>query len=139
MHKKIVLYFDPRDESCGEIKEFLEKQGIDLRLHDISTNPLNARHLSGLLRNLDIKHFLSPASQNGKKKQVEEAMGNRGDMIALMADDNSIVQWPILVAGRLMSVGSNRQAIIDMLQLSSNGSDPDDDPEPPIKRRRLKK
>ncbi len=137
MNKKVVFYFDPKDGSCSEIKEFLEAHSVNLRLHDISANPLSSSHIAGLLRNFNINHFLSPASKNGKKLKLEKVMTNRGDVIELMAEDNSLVQWPIIVAGRLMSIGPNRQAIIDMLQLNSNGSGPNDD-EPPIKRRRLK-
>ena len=39
-----------------------------------------------------------------------------------MAEDNDLIRKPIIVAGRLMTVGCNIDKIREMLQIKSNGA-----------------
>ena len=138
MRKKVILYFDPRDASCGEIKDYLQGQSLELRLHDISTDPLSSSHIASLLRHFDLRHFLNAEQNTYKKHNFDNNLPQREEVFELIAEDNNLMQWPIITAGRLMSVRPNRKAVKDMLEMNPNGSEPGENRERPIKRRSLK-
>ena len=124
MQKRIDIYTYPSESGCNDIKEFLETQDFDLRIHDLSKQPLTYDEISRVIRHIDIKHFINVASKSYKKHQLDKELPNRKQILAFMAEDNELIRKPIIIAGRLMTVGCNRQKIMEMLQIKSNGSDP---------------
>jgi regulatory protein spx len=125
MLKKVDLYLDPKDPHCQDIRSFLEEQEIDLHIHNIIKDPLSKGQLSGIIRHLDLKHFLNTESKIFKKNRLDKEIPARDEVLELLAEDNDLLRKPIIIAGRLMTVGCNRQKIIEMLQIKSNGSDPE--------------
>jgi len=124
MLKRVKLYTDPGDPLCSEAKTFLEEQEVLLQIHDIKQDPLSSMQISKLIRHFDLRHFLNEASHSYKKNKLDKLLPNREEVIELMAKDNELLRKPIIVAGRLMTVGCNRDKIIEMLQLKDNGDRP---------------
>ena len=141
MFKKVVMYTKPKSSQCDEIKDYLIKQDIKLQVRDINADPLGRPEISRLLRNFDLKHFLDTDSKTYKKNKIDRSMLVRDEIINIMADDNDLLRVPIIVSGRLMTIGCNRDKITEMLQIRKNGpnSDKDDRSRPPRINRRTKK
>jgi arsenate reductase-like glutaredoxin family protein len=124
MLKRVDIYSYTDDPGFEEIKRFLDNYDYDIRVRDLHNRPLNADEIAVLIRHFDTKHFISTASKAYKKFHLERETPKRKELIAMMAEDNELLRQPIIVAGRLMTVGCNRQKIMEMLQIKSNGSDP---------------
>ena len=124
MRKRVDLYMMPDNSDCTDAKEFLEQQDLYLNVRDISSKPLNEAELSKLIRYFNMKHFLDTSSKAYTANKLDKFMPSRGEVIALMADDNDLLRKPIIVAGRLMVVGANRRKLMEMLQIKSNGDNP---------------
>jgi arsenate reductase-like glutaredoxin family protein len=91
-------------------------------VHDIRKNPLNVRQLSGILRHFDLEHFISPQAKSKNLKKMDTSSANRREILELMAADIGLLQKPIIVSGRLMTMGCDRRTISDMLQLKIDES-----------------
>ncbi len=122
MVKKVSLYTDPKDSYCMEIEKFLRELEIILDVHDTRSNPLTVRQLSGLLGHVDPSHFLSPNGSSGKARKPDLSKANRDEILEAIAKDNSIMQLPIVVCGRLKTVGYDRRNILSMLQIKMSDS-----------------
>ncbi len=106
------------------MRQFLQTQDLDLRVRDLTKQPLTYDELNRIIRHIDIKHFINVGSKAYKKHQLDRELPDRKQIITYMAEDNDLLRKPIIIAGRLMTVGCNRQKIMEMLQIKSNGSDP---------------
>ncbi len=124
MLKRVDFYTNPDDPSCGEVRNFLKTQELDIHERDLRIKPLGYEELDRLIRHFDMKHFINISSKAIRKFHLEDELPGREDLIKLMAEDNDLIRKPIIVAGRLMTVGCNRQKIMEMLQIKSNGSEP---------------
>jgi regulatory protein spx len=122
MLKRIDFYAYPDDMGCEEVKAFLETQELDIHIRDLKVRPLGAEELTRLMRHFDTKHFVNISSKAFKKYHLDQEIPPRQDLIKIMAEDNDLIRKPIIVAGRLMTVGCNRQKIMEMLQIKSNGT-----------------
>jgi len=132
MLKQVMMYIDPKDTQCGEIKEYLEQYEVHLQIRDITTQPLERTEISRLLRHFELNHFLNPESKLYKKNKLDVSTPLREDVYDMIASDNDLLRVPIIVYGRLMTVGCNRDKITEMLQLKNNGSNiPDEEPPKP--------
>jgi arsenate reductase-like glutaredoxin family protein len=117
MSRKVTLYLDPKDPYCAEIEKFLKECEVNLVVHDIRNNPLNASQLSQLLGNFDLEHFLNDNGKSSKAKRLDTSLANRKKTLELLAADNGLLRWPFVVSGRLMTVGYDRRLIRQMLQI----------------------
>lgn len=122
MIKKVILYTDPKDPYCVEVEKFLQGCEIILKIHDIRKNPLNVRQLSRLLKHFNLEHFLNPNGKSGKMKKLDTSPANRQKILELLAEDIGLLRKPIVVSGRLMTMGYDRRKIMDMLQIKDNGN-----------------
>lgn len=130
MLKKVVMYIKPLMIQCEDVKEYLIEQDVNLQVRDIKADPLGRPEISRLLRHFDLKHFLDINSKTYKKNKIEKSMPERDEIISMMADDNDLLRVPIIVAGRLMTIGCNREKISEMLQIRRNGSNSDKEERP---------
>jgi regulatory protein spx len=122
MSKKVTLYTDAKDPYCAEVEKFLKGFNIILQVHDIRLKPLNERQLSNLLGYFDLAHFLSSNGKSGKTKDLDTSLSNRPEILKMIAEDNSLLRKPIVVSGRLMTLGFDRRIIQDMLQIKADDS-----------------
>jgi arsenate reductase-like glutaredoxin family protein len=124
MLRRVDFYTYLDDPTANEVRRFLEAQDFDVRIHDLQARPLGIQEITKLMRHFDTKHFINQMSKAFKKFSLDKITPTRKELIAMMAEDNELIRKPIIVAGRLMTVGCNRQKIIEMLQIKANGSDP---------------
>jgi regulatory protein spx len=124
MRRVVNLYMAPNDPGCIEIKEFLEQQDLKLQVHDVKNKPLVADEIAELIKHFNLKHFLNTSSKTYTKRKLDKSLLDRKEVIQLMADDNDLIRKPIIVVGRLMVVGANREKVMEMLQIKPNGSEP---------------
>jgi len=124
MNKKVTVYIDPEEKVSDELLGFLSEHELNVRVHDISKKPLTEVQISGLLCHFNLDHFLNTDSRGYKKNKLDRSLPEREEVIRLMAEENSLLKTPIITTNRLMTVGFERQALMDMLQLRTNGDDP---------------
>ncbi len=122
MLKKVILYTNSKSPECEEIINFLSEQELSLDIRDIRTQPLTRAQIAALLRHFNLEHFLNPESRLYKKNRLDDQMPKRSEIYDMMAEDGELMRTPIIVSGRLMTVGCNHHKIMEMLQLKSNGS-----------------
>jgi regulatory protein spx len=115
--KKVTLYTDPKDPYCTEIEKFLKGFDISLHVHDLRSNPLTPRQLSELLGHFDLEHFVNSNGNSGQGKKIDMSPANREKTLELIAKDIGLLRKPIIVSGRLMTLGYDRRNILSMLQL----------------------
>jgi arsenate reductase-like glutaredoxin family protein len=105
-----------------EIRRLIEEAGIVLDVRDLEKRPLTRDEVAKLIGWLDVKHFLNPLSRSFARHGLDRQLPDRPALFELIASDNSLLRRPIIKTQRLMTVGCDRQRVIEMLQLSLNGS-----------------
>lgn len=115
MNKKVTLYGNAKDPGFKEVQDYLEEQEVNLHIHNIGKEPLRHMEISGLIRHYNLHHFLNTNAKSFKKNKLDKALPDRQEVIDLIAQDNDLLNRPIIVTGRLMAVGYNREAIKEML------------------------
>lgn len=128
MVKRAHLYYRNPCPGAEEAKSFLEEHGVLVIIRDIAKNPLTKKELSFILGYLDPRHYLDTASSVYRKSRLDKALPPREDLFALIAEHPELLKHPIILAGRLITIGNNRRQLIEMFQLpvSDNGSGNDD-------------
>ena len=126
MIRTVTLYSDPDSAECKSVEKFLSELEVKLIVHNVKERPLNYAQISELLRHFKIDHFYnSNGKSNGSgSKRSEAVVLDRKEVMQIMAADNKAIRLPIIVSGRLMTVGDNIESLKIMLQIKSNGSDP---------------
>ena len=124
MVKRAHFYYQNSCSVCEEAQAFLEENGVILRKRDVSKTPLTKSELSGIIGYHNPKHYLDSKSAQFKKKKLDTRLPSRDELLDLILENQDLLKYPIVVAGRLMTLGSNRQQLVDMLQItaSDNGS-----------------
>jgi len=124
MLKRAQLYYRNPCSVCEEAKSFLEDHGVIVLARNIIEKPLDKDELDGILGYHDPKHFLDSASPNYAKQKLDKNIPLRGELLNIIEKHPDLLRQPIVVSGRLMTVGSNRKQLIQMFQLtvSDNGS-----------------
>ena len=136
MIKRATIYSDPDDPGCASIEKLLNEEDVILKVHDIKAKPLDYKRLSELLRHFNLEHFYKNSSngnsgRSGRGKTANMEM-SRQEILQQIADDNSLLKLPIVVSGRLMTVGDNFERIKIMLQIKDNNSTPEEIEQPEI-------
>ncbi len=123
MAPKRVKYFTyGNDKRCHETRKFIEEAGVLLDVRDIEEKPLSEGELDELLKHFRMSHFLNQASKAYKKHGLDKKLPERREMIKLIAEDHTLLRWPLIKTGRLITIGLDRQKISQMLQISPNSN-----------------
>lgn len=119
------MYYRNPCPGADETKSFLEENGVVVIERDISKKPLTKRELGAILGYLNPKHYLDTASSVFRKKKLDETIPERNELLELIIEHPDLLRNPIVLSGRLVTIGSNRKQLIDMFQIkvSDNGSD----------------
>lgn len=119
MKKKVTLFTNPDDPTCVKVEKFLSEQDVILNVHNVKTQPLDIKQISKLLRSFDLKHFYNSNghAKSGKKKTTETEPLDRETIFEKIAEDNTLLRLPIILSGRLLTVGNNCERIGIMLQV----------------------
>ncbi len=115
------------DDTCSDIRKFVEDSGVILSVRDIGREPLDETELRRLIGTLSVGHFLNPLSPSYGERGFDTATPDREEAIRAMAEDYTLIRRPIIRSTRLITIGSDKKRISEMLQYSGNGDAP---PEP---------
>ena len=116
---KYVTYDE--NEQCLDIRKLIDDAGIKMDIRDIKKDPLTEDELYALVGHFEIRHFLNPLSESYQKNGFDKKLPGRTELVKAILKDYTLLRRPIIRTIRLFTVGCNKQAIIDMLQISSNG------------------
>jgi arsenate reductase-like glutaredoxin family protein len=128
MLKRAQVYFRDPCPGAEETKSFLEEHGVLVIERDISKKPFTRKELGIILGYHNPKHYLDTDSSVFKKKKLDKKIPSRDELLDLILENQELLRNPIVLSGRLMAIGTNRQQMIDMFQIkvSGNGSDRDE-------------
>lgn len=124
MLKRAQFYFRNPCPGAEETKEFLEEHGVIVAERDMLKRPLTKRELSTILGYLDPRHYLNSASPAYKKHKLDQNLPPHNELLDLILENPDLLRNPIITTGRLVTIGNNRQQLIEMFQIkvSGNGS-----------------
>ena len=120
MVKRAQMYYKDSCSVCEEAKVFMEDNGVLLKIRDVSETPLTKRELLAILGYHNPKHYLDSTSATYRKKKFEKMIPSHAELMQVIEDHPDLLKYPIVMAGRLMTIGANRQQLTDMLQLSAS-------------------
>ncbi len=113
--KKIIVYYNPDDPNSKAHIEFFENLDVVLKAHDVKNKPLIAAQISKLICYYDLRHFLDSNHKLYKKHKLDTAALSRDEILGLIEQDNLLLRLPIIVIGRLSTIGFNEKRIREML------------------------
>ena len=124
MLKKAYMYCKKSHPSCDETRSFLEGNGVMVSLRDTKKDPLTKRELNKILGFQNPKHYLDQTSPAFTKMKLDEKLPDREEIIDLIMENPELLRQPIILSGRLMTVGCGKKQLVEMFQikLSDNGS-----------------
>ncbi|MBN1212132.1 MAG: hypothetical protein JXA92_06095 [candidate division Zixibacteria bacterium] len=123
--KKVKYFTYDENEQCTEIRNFIENAGIILDVRDLTREPLTEEEIASLISHFDISHFLNPMSKSYKALGFDKRTPSREEIVKGIVEDYTLLRRPIIRNARLFTVGCNKKAISEMLQISRNGKDSD--------------
>jgi regulatory protein spx len=115
-----------KDAQCLETQRFIEEAGIVLDIRDIEKEPLTEEEVAGIVAYFDLRHFLNPFSKTYEKRGLDRTLPKREEIFKMIAEDHTLLRRPIIRTARLVTVGFDKKAISNMLQISANGQRPAD-------------
>ena len=119
--KRATYITHGNDESCEEIRRFIEEAGIILDVRDVQDNPLTVEEMVKLFGHNPLIYFVNTASEVFTELGLDKALPGRDELLVLMAENPDLLRRPIVKSTRLLTVGSNKDKIAEMLQISRNG------------------
>ncbi len=124
MSRRAQFYYRNPCPACEEAEKFLGEHDILVVVRDLKKEPFNRIELGHILRHFDFKHFIDSSGAVYKKVKLDNSIPPREELLDLFVKYPDLLKYPIIVSGRLMTIGSGRQQLIDMFQLSvsDNGS-----------------
>ena len=118
MLKRALMYYRMPCARCEETLQFLEDNGVTVSARDIAKDPLTKNELSSIVGYLNPKHYVNPGSPAFTKNGLDEKLPPREELLEMIEQCPDLLRHPIVVTGRLMTIGSNRRQLVDMLQLN---------------------
>ena len=87
--------------------------GVELDERDYARNPLSETELKALFGDagLDPRDFLNPKSPAFKKMGLRDKKLNAAETIKLMARDPNLIKRPIVIAGKNVVAGFDRDRL----------------------------
>ena len=119
--KRAIFITFGSEPVCEETKKFIEEAGVLLTVRDLGENPFSYDELKKIIGHINLSHFLNSMAPEYSKLKLD-SINNREEVLRIIAENNSILQRPIIKTPRLMTVGCNKKKIAEMLQISFNGT-----------------
>lgn len=120
--KRAQFYFRQKCPTCEEAKAFLAENGVMVTERDIVKQPLRRDELRNVLGYHNPKYYLDTTSATYRKNRLDEKMPPLNDLLDMIIESPELLRHPIIVSGRLMTIGSGRQQLVDMFQINSSGN-----------------
>ena len=102
-----VFYWKPTCTTCRSAREFLRKRGVDVDERDINRTPPSRAFLE---RHIDARHFLDYVSRRSPVFRQRPLPSSKREAIDLMVEQPNLIKRPILVDGRKVVFGFDREA-----------------------------
>jgi len=115
--KRVMVYGDPKDFETQKVEKFIRENKFNAIVHDITSSPLNFHQLSKLLKHFDLSNFFRSDSEFKNHKVENISLERRKELLQVLANDNSLLQFPIIDTGRLMTASPNFQTLSLMLEI----------------------
>lgn len=125
--KRATFYTFGNDTVCDDAKKFVEDAGVLLTVRNLEENPLSVRELKDLIGHIDVKHFLNTAMPEYAKMKIDEKLSNRIELFEIISENNCLLRRPIVRTVRLVTIGCDKQKLAEMLQISYNNGQKQDD------------
>lgn len=109
------------DESDQEILKYIEDAGVRLIVRDIKEKPLSAAELDSLFGHNPLTYFVNQASEEYSRLGLDKELPERAEMLKLLAEHPELLRHPIIKTVRLLTVGTNKEKIAQILQFNRNG------------------
>lgn len=118
------MYYKQSNSAFEEAKSFLEESGVLVVARDIVKQPLNKGELKLMLGFHNPKHYLDVTSAVYQKQKLDTAIPPRDELFDMILAHPELLRQPIILAGRLMTIGTGKKQLVDMFQISGsdNGS-----------------
>lgn len=131
MQKRAQMLYRNPCTICEDAKKFLEDHGVIVKVRDLTREPMKRRELTMLLGFHDPRHYLDVMSPTFEKEHLDTQLPSQTELMAMLEEHPELLRHPIVMCGRLMTIGFNRQQMIEMFQLtmSGNGSNGGDEAE----------
>jgi regulatory protein spx len=130
MLKRAQFYYRNPCPGAEDVKGFLEEHGVLVMERDIGKNPLTKRELSNILGYQNPRYYLNTAAPAFKKEKLDKNLPPRDELLEMISENPDLLRVPIITTGRLMTIGTGRQQLIEMFQIkvSDNGSGKEEKP-----------
>jgi len=102
-----VFYWKPTCTTCRSAREFLRNRGVDVDERDINRTPPSRAFLE---RHIDARHFLDYVSRRSPVFRQRPLPSSKREAIDLMVEQPNLIKRPILVDGRKVVFGFDREA-----------------------------
>jgi arsenate reductase-like glutaredoxin family protein len=117
------------DVKTQEIMKFLENAGVILDIRDTQKKPLIYSEIARLIGHFPPEHYLNPNSKSFEKHQLDKETPIRSQLIQFIAEDPTLLRYPIIRTPRLFTIGYDKKKICEMLQINPNAKAPQQDEE----------
>ncbi|RME19107.1 MAG: hypothetical protein D6800_14725 [Candidatus Zixiibacteriota bacterium] len=116
--RRVKYYSYDEDDQCADIRRFIEEGGLILELRDLGKQPLNKDELAAMFGHINLEHFLNKNAKSYRKHGLDKGLPPRDELLALIAEDNTLLRRPIIRTTRLITVGCDKDNLARMLQLT---------------------
>ncbi len=89
---------------------------MELEERDYAKSPLSEAELRDLFRNSDPREYLNPKSPAYKEMGLKERKLSEAEALKLMAKDPNLIKRPLIIAGRTIIAGFDRDRLREKFQ-----------------------
>ncbi len=122
MSKRARFFHRNPSPVAEEAKSFLEENGIKVECRDLTEKPLGKYELQVLVGYHNPKNYLDVTSAAYKEHKLDETLPVLTELLDIMIENPDLLRAPIIMAGRLMMIGTHRKQLIEMFQLKNAGN-----------------
>jgi arsenate reductase len=92
-----------------------DELGVELEERDYAKHPLSESELKDLFRGADPRDYLNPKSPAFKEMGLKDKKLGATEAIKLMAKDPNLIKRPLIIAGKKLIAGFDRDRLRETL------------------------
>jgi arsenate reductase (glutaredoxin) len=106
--KRVRFLYKSACTTCRDARAFLRNLGVELDERDYAKAPFTADELREIFKDRDARDYLNPRSPAYKALGLAGKSLTRDDAIALILRDSNLLKRPLLLAGKEVVTGFDR-------------------------------
>lgn len=107
------LYWKKTCSTCRDARKFLVEQGV--KFDDVDLAPgLGVDELDALIGKRDYKQFLNFRNEIYRERGMKKNPPTREEALQLMSENPNLVRRPLLVKGKAIVIGFDKEAMKEM-------------------------